>query len=96
MTITRETLDKIAHLARLEFSEAEAESMLNDMGKIVSWVEKLREVDTTGVEPLTSMSDEHDVFRTDEYTESPPVEEALRHAPAPEEGRFFSVPKVIE
>ena len=58
MNIDRAALDKIAHLARLEFEEADAQKMMDDMSAIVSWVEQLNEVPTDGVEPLTTMSHE--------------------------------------
>ena len=65
MEIRRELLDKIAHLSRLEFEEKDAEKMMKDMTAIVDWVEKLSEVDTTGVEPLTTMSHEVNALRED-------------------------------
>ena len=66
MKINRELLDKIAHLSRLEFDEKDAEKMIRDMTEIVDWVEKLKEVDTEGVEPLTTMSHEINSLREDE------------------------------
>lgn len=96
MEINRATLDKIAHLARLHFNDAEAGRMMADMTEIVTWVEKLREVNTEGVEPLTTMSQEVNVFRTDD---APVVtlsrEEALKRAPQQNETHFL-VPKVID
>jgi aspartyl-tRNA(Asn)/glutamyl-tRNA(Gln) amidotransferase subunit C len=56
MTLDKETLDKIAHLARLEINEQDRAKMLADMNNIVAFVEKLKEVDTQGVEPLTTMT----------------------------------------
>ena len=64
MKINRELLDKIAHLSRLEFDEKDAEKMMQDMTEIVEWVEKLKEVDTEGVEPLTTMSHEINALRS--------------------------------
>lgn len=95
MEITRATLDKIAHLARLEFSEAEAGRMMADLTEIVTWVEKLRQVETSGVEPLTSMSQEVNVFRDDTPQPSLTREEALSRSPQPDD-TFFRVPKVID
>jgi aspartyl-tRNA(Asn)/glutamyl-tRNA(Gln) amidotransferase subunit C len=95
MKIDRVTLDKIAHLARLEFDEKDAEKMMHDMSSIVSWVEKLKEVDTTGVEPLTSMSYEVNVLREDIVGEPLLKEEALKLAPTQDE-TYFRVPKVLE
>lgn len=95
MKITRELLDKIAHLARLEVHEQDAEKMMADMSAIITWVEKLNEVDTTGVEPLTTMSTEVNAFREDIAENKFTHEQALHNAPK-KAGDYFSVPKVIE
>jgi aspartyl-tRNA(Asn)/glutamyl-tRNA(Gln) amidotransferase subunit C len=95
MKIDRTHLDKIAHLARLEFDEKDAEKMMQDMTAIVDWVEKLKEVNTDGVEPLTTMSYEINMFRQDVATEHLSHERALVNAPKKDED-YFRVPKVIE
>lgn len=95
MKINRELLDKIAHLARLEFDEKDAEKMMQDMTEIVEWVEKLKEVDTAGVEPLTTMSHEVNALREDQIREHLSHERALRHAPK-KDADYFRVPKVLE
>lgn len=95
MKIDRALLDKIAHLARLEFDEKDADQMMADMNAIVSWVEKLQEVNTEGVEPLTTLSHEINVFREDIPVRTLSREEALANAPDAD-GQFFRVPKVIE
>lgn len=95
MKITNDLLNKIAHLARLEFDEKDAEKMMTDMSAIVDWVDKLNEVDTTGVEPLTTMSFEVNVLRDDKVKEPLEHERALQNAPKKDED-YFRVPKVIE
>jgi aspartyl-tRNA(Asn)/glutamyl-tRNA(Gln) amidotransferase subunit C len=95
MKINRELLDKIAHLSRLEFDEKDAEKMMQDMSEIVDWVEKLKEVDTKGVEPLTTMSHEVNNVREDEVQEHLSHERALLHAPK-KDSDYFRVPKVLE
>ncbi|HET7178733.1 MAG TPA: Asp-tRNA(Asn)/Glu-tRNA(Gln) amidotransferase subunit GatC [Chryseosolibacter sp.] len=95
MKINRELLDKIAHLSRLEFDEKDAEKMMQDMTDIVNWVEKLNEVDTHGVEPLTTMSHEVNALRDDVVKEHLSHERALRHAPK-KDADYFRVPKVLE
>lgn len=95
MKIDRKLLDKIAHLARLEFDEKDAEKMMNDMNAIVSWVEKLQEVDTDGVEPLTTMSYEVNLLREDKVQEHLSREDALKNAPS-KDAEYFRVPKVLE
>lgn len=95
MKIDRPLLDKIAHLARLEFDEKDSGKMMQDMTAIVNWVEKLNEVNTDGVEPLTTMSHEVNVLREDELKEHLPHEEALKNAPK-RDADYFRVPKVLE
>jgi aspartyl-tRNA(Asn)/glutamyl-tRNA(Gln) amidotransferase subunit C len=95
MNITRELLDKIAHLARLEIQEDEAEKLMTDMNAIIAWIDKLKEIDTEGVEPLTSMSHEVNAFREDVIKQELSREEALKNAPA-HDAEYFRVPKVIE
>ena len=95
MKIDRAQLDKIAHLARLEFDEESADKMMKDMTSIVQWVEKLNEVDTTGIEPLTTMSHEINVTREDEIKKNLSHDRALVNGPA-KDGEYFRVPKVIE
>jgi aspartyl-tRNA(Asn)/glutamyl-tRNA(Gln) amidotransferase subunit C len=95
MKIDRPLLDKIAHLSRLEFEEKDADKMMRDMSAIVDWVEKLKEVDTEGVEPLTTMSHEINALRDDETKEHLSHERALRNAPQ-KDADYFRVPKVLE
>lgn len=95
MKINRDVLDKIAHLARLEFDEKDAEKMMKDMTAIVNWVEKLNEVDTEGVEPLTTMSHEINSLREDEVKPHLDHEEAVKNAPK-KDSDYFRVPKVLE
>ena len=95
MKINRELLDKIAHLSRLEFDEKDAEKMMKDMSEIVEWVEKLKEVDTDGIEPLTTMSHEVNALRDDEVKEHLSHERALLNAPK-KDADYFRVPKVLE
>jgi len=95
MKIDINTLKKIAHLARLEFDEKGAEKMTSDMTQILDWVEKLNEVDTEGIEPITTMSSEVNVLREDTRGTHLPHEDALKNAPQ-KDSDYFRVPKVIE
>jgi aspartyl-tRNA(Asn)/glutamyl-tRNA(Gln) amidotransferase subunit C len=95
MKIDRTTLEKIAHLARLEIDEKDIPKMMEDMSKMVSFVEKLNEVDTEGVEPLTTMSHEINSLREDEVKDQLSKEAVLKNAPKKDEN-FFRVPKVLE
>ncbi len=95
MKIEQETLQKIAHLARLNFDAQEAEKMSADLSQVLNWVDQLQEVDTQGVAPLTNMSAEVNVFRTDVIRTQLTQDEALKNSPQKENG-FFTVPKVLE
>ncbi|MBL3656520.1 Asp-tRNA(Asn)/Glu-tRNA(Gln) amidotransferase subunit GatC [Fulvivirga sediminis] len=95
MNIDKDLLNKIAHLARLEFDESTAEEMMADMTKILTWVEKLNELDTDNVEPLTTMSHEVNVLREDEVKPHLSHERALKNAPK-KDSDYFRVPKVLE
>lgn len=95
MQINKETLDKIAHLARLEFDEKDTAKMLADINSMIAFVEKLNEVNTEGIEPLTTMSHEINALREDIVKPHMSREDALRNAPQ-KDGEYFHVPKVLE
>jgi aspartyl-tRNA(Asn)/glutamyl-tRNA(Gln) amidotransferase subunit C len=82
-------------LARLNFDAQEAEKMSADLSQVLNWVDQLQEVDTQGVAPLTNMSAEVNVFRTDVIGTQLTQDEALKNSPQKENG-FFTVPKVLE
>ena len=94
MKIDLETIDKIAHLARLEVKEKDKQGLLNDMNNILTFMDKLNEVDTLGVEPLVYMTDEVNVLRADEVKQEISREDALQNSPK-QDGKFFRVAKVI-
>jgi len=95
MKIDKDLLNKIAHLARLEFDEESAGEMMEDMSEILTWVEKLNELDTSGVAPLTTMSHEVNAMREDHVGEHLARERALKNAPE-RDSEYFRVPKVLE
>lgn len=94
MEVNDALVDKLAHLARLKFDVAEKEDIKKDLQKMIAFIDKLNELDLSGVEPLLHMSDEINVLREDEVKGSISREEALRNAPMHDE-KFFKVPKVI-
>lgn len=95
MELDKSLLNKIAHLARLEFDEHTADDMIRDMSEILTWVEKLNELDTESVEPLTTMSHEVNVMREDRVHQHLSHERALKNAPE-KDPDYFRVPKVLE
>jgi aspartyl-tRNA(Asn)/glutamyl-tRNA(Gln) amidotransferase subunit C len=95
MKIDKDSIKKIAHLARLEFDENGVEKMSKDMSKILDWVEKLNEINTEDVEPLTTMSTEINVMREDQIANQLDHEAGLKNAPK-SDSDYFRVPKVLE
>ncbi|MCX2483948.1 Asp-tRNA(Asn)/Glu-tRNA(Gln) amidotransferase subunit GatC [Pedobacter sp. MR2016-24] len=95
MNIDKETIYKVADLARIEIREAEVEELQSDMSKILTFMEKLNELDTTNVEPLVYMNPEVNVWREDMVKQELTVEEGLKNAALHNED-FFFVPKILE
>lgn len=95
MKLDKETVEKLAHLSRLEFSEDEKQEMLQDMNKIMAFVEKINELELNDVEPLIYMVEEGNVLREDEVTEEVTRDEALKNAPS-RDTDYFRVPKVLK
>lgn len=95
MKIDEASIKKIAHLARLEFDENSIEKMSKDMSQILDWVEQLNEVDTSEVEPLTTMSSEVNVMREDKVGAHLDHEDGLKNAPK-RDSDYFRVPKVLD
>lgn len=95
MEVNEALVDKLANLARLKFDVAEKEAIKNDLQKMIQFVEKLNELDTTGIEPLLHMSSNVNVLRADEVKGSITRESGLQNAAIHDE-YFFKVPKVIK
>lgn len=94
MKIDEETVDKIAHLARLELSADEKAETIKDMNRILGFMDKLNEVDTTSVEPLIYMTNTTNILREDVVKQGITHEEALLNA-SEKDKDFFHVAKVI-
>ncbi len=95
MEVNDALVDKLAHLSRLAYSDAEKQEIKADLQRMIAFVEKLNEPDLSGVAPLLHVSDEINVLRKDEVKGSVSREEALRNAPLHDD-QFFKVPKVIK
>lgn len=93
--INNETIDKIAHLARLEFENDAKVEIAKDMNRMLDFVDKLNELNTDNVEPLIYMSKEVNVLREDEVHQDITQKDALRNAPK-KDSDYFKVPKVVE
>ena len=95
MTIDKETVAKVARLARLKVTEQEIETYAPQLNGIIKWVEQLGEVDTEGVEPLANVANISLHLRKDEVTDGNIQDDVLANAPEQLEG-FYVVPKVVE
>jgi aspartyl-tRNA(Asn)/glutamyl-tRNA(Gln) amidotransferase subunit C len=95
MSLSADEVRKVAHLARLELTEAEVQAMTRQLSAIVEYVDQLRQVNTDAVEPLAHALNVSNVFREDEPAPSLPVDEALASAPQ-RQGDFYRVPAVLD
>ena len=95
MKITRSDVEHVAQLARLRFSEDQLALFTEQLDTLLSYFDKLQEVDTTGIEPSTHAVSMSNAFREDQVRLSSPEDDALKNAPASERG-CFKVPKIIE
>ncbi|MCF8202986.1 MAG: Asp-tRNA(Asn)/Glu-tRNA(Gln) amidotransferase subunit GatC [Crocinitomicaceae bacterium] len=95
MEINEALLDHIANLSKLSFEGSEKEAIRQDLQRMIAFVDKLSELDTTGVEPLIFMSNEVNRLRDDITEQSVSHEEALRNAPK-KDSDYFRIPKVLD
>jgi aspartyl-tRNA(Asn)/glutamyl-tRNA(Gln) amidotransferase subunit C len=94
MALTREEVLHVADLARLSLDPETVDRLTRQLNDILAYIEKLQEVDTSGVPPMAHAVPVFNVFREDEVAPGLDREEALANAPAQEEGTFV-VPRVI-
>ncbi|MBI2269576.1 MAG: Asp-tRNA(Asn)/Glu-tRNA(Gln) amidotransferase subunit GatC [Bacteroidetes bacterium] len=95
MKIDHATVDKLADLAKLEFDKEGKEAIVKDLNRILTFIDKLNELDTTNVEPLIYMSDEVNILRDDEVKHDITQDDALKNAPK-HDSDYFKMPKVID
>ena len=95
MTDKKDTVKKISNLAHLKLSDNEIDKYAQEFEKILQYVEKLEELDTEEVEPLSHVHDLTNVLRDDQSKQSPDREKHLENAPE-RKGPYFQVPRVIE
>lgn len=93
--ISDETIEYVGILAKLELSEEEKEQAKKDMGSMLDYIDKLGELDTTGVEPMSHVFPVHNVFREDVVTNTDDRENILKNAPEEKDGMFV-VPRTFE
>lgn len=95
MAVDRDTVIRVARLARIKVPEGDLNTLAGELSNIMGWVEQLAEVDTDRVDPMTSVADMKLRWRADEVTDGGIRDRVTANAPDPREG-MFSVPKVIE
>lgn len=95
MALDRETVRRIAYLARIRVPEEALDGLAGELSSIIGWIEQLEEVDTTGVEPMTSVVAMEAPKRDDVVTDGNYPERVLANAPGADD-EYFAVPKVVE
>ena len=95
MSVDKDTVRRIARLARLALEEERVEPMVQELNGILNWVEQLKEVDVEGVAPLTSVVEQRLKMRDDVVTDGGNADALMSNAPGGED-HFFVVPKVVE
>lgn len=93
--ISDETIEYVGILAKLELSEEEREQAKKDMGRMLDYIDKLNELDTRGVEPMSHVFPVNNVFREDEVTNGDDRDNLLLNAPQKKEGTYM-VPKTFD
>lgn len=94
MGIKKDTISYVANLARIRLTPDEEELFAHQLNDILAYMEKLKKLDTKGIEPMSHAVFLGNVFRDDKVKDSLPREEVLKNAPQKENG-FFKVPKII-
>ena len=95
MAVDRDTVIRVARLARVNVPDADLDTLADELSKIIGWVEQLDEVDTDGIAPMASVADMKLRWRADEVTDGGIPDKVTANAPDPHKG-MFSVPKVVE
>jgi aspartyl-tRNA(Asn)/glutamyl-tRNA(Gln) amidotransferase subunit C len=95
MSVNHEDIKKISRLARIEISKNDFDNVASQVNKIIGWVDSLKEVDTSMVEPMTGVYDTPLRLEADKITDGGIAEDVLKNAPDAKYG-YFTVPKVIE
>ncbi len=95
MQISKEEVERVAKLARLEITDGEKDSLSRQLSSILTYIEELKSWDTTGIEPTATVLEQTNVLREDLAKPSLPVEQALLNAPD-SDGQYFRVPRILE
>lgn len=95
MSVDKDTVRRIAKLARIALDDAQAAEMENELNALLAWVDQLAEVDVENVPPMASVVEQRLSMREDVVTDGGYADDLMKNAPQAE-GHFFVVPKVVE
>lgn len=95
MAVTIKEVEHIAKLAKLKFTDAEVLKLQGELNNVLGYIDKLNELNLTGVEPLENVNESENIFREDEVKPGLTKDEALKNAPSKSEN-YFKVPKVLD
>jgi aspartyl-tRNA(Asn)/glutamyl-tRNA(Gln) amidotransferase subunit C len=95
MTVDKDTVRRIAKLARIALEESRVEAMMAELNQMLAWVAQLEEVNIEGVAPMTSVVEQKLKMREDKVTDGGYPQDLMKNAPLSEDN-FFVVPKVVE
>lgn len=93
--ITKETISHMARLSKLSFNDSEIETLSNELNEIISFIDKIKEVDTEGVEPTYQVNQYDSPVREDKVWESLPQEEVIKNTVEEQYG-YFKILKVVD
>ena len=94
MKLDKNTVKRIADLSKLEFTSDETAAILKDMNQMLEFIDQLKELDTTNIEPLIHMTEDENVLREDDAISGASQQEALKNAPS-KDSTYFKIPKVL-
>ena len=94
MKLDKNTVKRIADLSKLEFTSDETTAILKDMNQMLEFIDKLKELDTTNIDPLIHMTEDENILREDDAITGASQQEALKNAPS-KDSTYFKIPKVL-
>ena len=94
MKLDKNTVKRIADLSKLEFTSGETTAILKDMNQMLEFIDQLKELDTTNIDPLIHMTEDENILREDDAISGASQQEALKNAPS-KDSTYFKIPKVL-
>ena len=94
MKLDKNTVKRIADLSKLEFTSDETTAILKDMNQMLEFIDQLKELDTTNIDPLIHMTEDENILREDDAITGASQQEALKNEPS-KDSTYFKIPKVL-